>query len=99
VPVGDARDNLGAVVELARAHHAKVLLMTEGLNPDPAPMRPYGEMLAGLQADDVAWLDAAGALWEADDPTLFLDDCHLSVPGHERLATMVEAKLRALGWL
>lgn len=99
VPVEDARVNLGAIIDVARAHHVRVLLMTEGLNPDAVAMVPYGAMQASFVAPDVGYLDAAGQLWQRDDPELFLDDCHLSVPGHVALATMIQEKLGQLGWL
>lgn len=100
VPVSDARDNVRAIVDAAQAHDARVLLVTEGLNPDPVPMRAYGEMLAAVAAEtDGAWLDAAEALRATGDPELFLDDCHLSVEGHTRLAGWVKDVLVREGWL
>ncbi len=100
VPVTDARDNLAAILDLARGHGARVMLVTEGLNPDPLPMRPYGAMQAALAAESGAlYLDGADLLWRAGDPDLFLDDCHLSVPGHTRLAGWIHDALDAAGWL
>jgi lysophospholipase L1-like esterase len=100
VPVDDARENLAALIDLAEARGARVLLMTEGLHPDPAPMRPYDAMLSQLAAERGALhLDAATVLHEADARDLFLDDCHLSEAGHAFLATRVEASLEEAGWL
>jgi lysophospholipase L1-like esterase len=99
VPVPDARENIAAIIAAAHSHGARVLLVTEGLNPDPYPMAPYGEMLASLaEATGSGYLDAASA-FAKEDPDLFLDDCHLSVEGHEALAGWINAKLRADGWL
>ena len=41
VPVADARQNLERIVAASQEQGARVLLVTEGLNPDPAPMRAY----------------------------------------------------------
>jgi lysophospholipase L1-like esterase len=100
VPVADARDNLTAIITAAHAHHARVLLVSEGLNPDPLPMRPYAAMERELAAStDSLFLDGADALWRDGDPDLFLDDCHLSVAGHTKLATWVRDTLTTAGWL
>jgi lysophospholipase L1-like esterase len=100
VPVADARDNLAAIADAAAAHRVKVLWMTEGLNPDPVAMEPYAAMQATLAKEKgAAYLDAAGLLFASGDPELFLDDCHLSVAGHEFLAMKVEDALRSHGWL
>ncbi|MFZ5477734.1 MAG: SGNH/GDSL hydrolase family protein, partial [Myxococcota bacterium] len=94
VPVADARENLAAVIDVAEAHGARVLLMTEGLNPDPLPMREYADMQRALAEErGQLYFDAAGALWRARDPDLFLDDCHLSAEGHRRLAGWIRDEL------
>lgn len=100
VPVSDARQNLQRIIAASKAEGAKVLLLTEGLNPDPAPMVAYDALLQELAQDpDVRHLNAAGKLYETQDPTLFLDDCHLSMDGHGQLAAWVDAELRAAGWV
>lgn len=100
VPPSDARENLAAIIALAQSHQARVLLMTEGLNPDPSPMEPYGEMLSSLALESGSlYLDAARALYLSGDTSLFLDDCHLSEAGHRLLAERVDEHLSASGWL
>ena len=100
VPLEDARANLSAIIATAKAHDARVLLVNEGLNPDPLPMRGYGELLAALAAETGnASLDAAEALRATGDPELFLDDCHLSAEGHTRLAGWVKETLAQKDWL
>lgn len=100
VPVSDARENIAAILGIAQARHAHVLLMTEGLNPDPVPMQGYGTMLEReAQASGNAYFDAAEALHAAGDPNLFLDDCHLSVEGHKQLADWARQALQSTGWL
>jgi lysophospholipase L1-like esterase len=45
------------------------------------------------------FLDGADKLWRDGDPELFLDDCHLSVSGHTKLAAWVHEALQGAGWL
>ena len=100
VPVADARENLTAILELAKERHIHVLLMTEALNPDATPMEGYAALEAQLAAEfGQASFDAARAFSTQADPDDFLDDCHLSVTGHQRLAGWIEDQLRAVGWL
>lgn len=100
VPVSDARQNLTRIIGAAKEQGAKVLLLTEGLNPDPSPMAAYNDLMVELAGDpEVRHLDTAGLLYETGDPTLFLDDCHLSVDGHRQVAAWVDAELRAAGWV
>ncbi|MFN7143488.1 MAG: SGNH/GDSL hydrolase family protein, partial [Myxococcota bacterium] len=98
VPTDDARENLTAVLDVADAHGAKVVLVTEGLNPDPVPLRDYAAMQRSLaKARGHYYFDAAEALHREADTTLFLDDCHLSEGGHRRLAALLHAYLREAG--
>ncbi|RME23304.1 MAG: SGNH/GDSL hydrolase family protein [Deltaproteobacteria bacterium] len=101
VPLPDARDNLQAIAELQRRRGGRLLLVTEGLSPDPAAMAPYGRMMAELAAEspDVAWLDGAALLADPARTGLFLDDCHLTRQGHELLASAIAETLRQLGWV
>jgi lysophospholipase L1-like esterase len=100
VPPADARENLAAIVRAANDRGARVLLVTEGLDPDPAPMAGYGALMRDLAAGTGnRWLDGAGALHALGSPDLFIDDCHLSAQGHEVLAGLVEAALDEAGWL
>lgn len=100
VPLGDARENITAILDLAKVRGTRVLLMPEGLNPDAVPMEPYAALLADLAADyDQRAFDAAAQFAAKADPDDFLDDCHLTVGGHTRLAGWVKAELDAAGWL
>ncbi len=104
VPLSDAEVNLRAILDVATARDNRVLLVTEALHPDPVPMAPYTELLQRLAADErwqgkVASLDAATRFFESGDPDDFLDDCHLTVPGHRRLAGWIGDELARLGWL
>jgi lysophospholipase L1-like esterase len=102
VPIPHADENVSALVALAAAAQppARVLLVSEGLAPDGTAMRSYAQMLAShAHPDRVAFLDAADAFHRAGEPDLFLDDCHLSVRGHARLAGWIREALAAQGWL
>jgi lysophospholipase L1-like esterase len=100
VPVADARENLSRIRDLAHARGAKVLFMTEGLSPDPTPLRDYRDMLRALAAEQGdLFLDAAEALHATRDPDLFIDDCHLTERGHVFLAEQVDTALSRAGWL
>ena len=100
VPVEDAADNLSALFDLAEANKARVMLLTEGLNPDPQPMHRYAEMQRDLAtARGGLYLNTAEKLWQTGDPDLFLDDCHLSQEGHVRLSGWIAETLEGAGWL
>ncbi len=101
VPVDDARDNLLAIADVQHQRSGHLLLVTEGLSPDPSVMEPYGRMMATLADSDpdVAWLDGAALLADPARTGLFLDDCHLSRQGHELLAQAVADELRRLAWV
>ncbi len=100
VPLTDARENLEEIITLSKAIHAHVLLVSEGMNPDAAPMVPYAKLEAEIAAaTGERAFDAAGKFAKEADPDDFLDDCHLTIGGHERLASWVLSELRAAGWV
>jgi lysophospholipase L1-like esterase len=100
VPVEDAADNLSALFDLAEANNARVVLLTEGLNPDPQPMGRYAEMQRALaESRGGLYLNTAEKLWQTGEPDLFLDDCHLSQEGHRRLSGWIAETLAGAGWL
>ncbi len=88
VPVSDARENLEKITALAKEQNAKVLLASEGLAPDPGPMKKYNEMLSKIAAtnDHVRYLDVADKLHHYPSPKVYLDDCHLTQYGHDLVA-------------
>jgi lysophospholipase L1-like esterase len=100
VPLADARDNLGAIAGLAAARGARVLFVNEANNPDPDPMRPYGELLANLAEETGNHaLDAADRFGREANPDHFIDNVHLSVLGHTTLAAWIHDALRETAWL
>lgn len=96
VPVSDAEDNLRAIIELASP--TPVVLVTEGLNPDPRPMQRYAAMQSALAAElGQHHIQAADALYAERSPDLFIDDCHLTEQGHTALARLLAKELTARG--
>ncbi len=102
------RRALDAIVAAVRAAGAVPVLCTEAVRPDrlrsgnlfpdPEYQEPFGRRVAANN-DLVREVAAAtGAILVetsvlASDPTLFLDDCHLTPPGHDRFAALVAAAL------
>jgi lysophospholipase L1-like esterase len=99
VPVEDAEDNVRAIVAQVGARSGHVVLMSEGLSPDPTPLAEYNAMLARVAAgsDGVSYLDMAGALQSAHGRRYFVDDCHLSENGHRFVADRLADHLRDEG--
>jgi lysophospholipase L1-like esterase len=101
VPVAHARDNFAALAALMAARGGRMLLVSEGVQPDATPLAEYRSMMAGLAegAPHVAYLDAAGRFDAGGFSDDFLDANHLSVSGHQRLAGWVAEALGAEGWV
>jgi lysophospholipase L1-like esterase len=100
VPVSHANENLEALATLTGERGAKLLLMSEGLHPDPGALAPYWEMMEEVAAahDHVGWLDTAWLLHKQGN-TMFLDNSHLTDSGHRFLARAIADDLEARGWL
>jgi len=100
VPLSHARDNLEALVELARAREAPVLLVSEAVYPDPAELSSYAAMMASLaDGEDVRFIDGAEVLLGPASWQYFLDNVHLSEEGHRRLEAAIRAELLDAGWV
>ncbi len=102
VPVDDAADNLATIADLQQQRGGKVLLVSEGLAPDPSVMQPYVDLmqeLARTRGDHVAFLDGGALLGDPSRSGLFLDDCHLTRQGHELLAAGIAGALKDQGWV
>jgi len=101
VPLSDARDNLLDIIALLEPSGARLLLTREAIAPDPSALAPYGEMLAELARshDSVGYVDIASQLSGPRGGGAFIDDCHLTDVGHDRVAAAVRVGLTAEGWL
>ncbi len=100
VPPADTEENLASVIRSARAQGARVLLLSEAVQPRPEAFDAYWDVMRRLSdsADDVVFFDTAEAM-RALGRTAFLDENHLSPAGHARLAELVGDELSRLGWL
>ncbi len=100
VPPEDTSANLSALIASARAQHARVLLLSEAVQPRPEAFDPYWAVMRGLAdgSSDVVFYDTAEAMRPLGGAA-FLDQNHLSPTGHARLAELVAAELTRLGWV
>ncbi len=98
VPIDEARENIDWIIREATRDGGDVVLVTEGLSPDPGPLTPYNDMMRQLaQASPrVHYLDAAAVLAEHPSRSIFLDDCHLTDRGHRMLADQLHGLLAPL---
>ena len=99
VPAEHLKDNLEHIVQLARERGIKVLLMSEGVRPDPRILWHYSQVMeqVALSGDDVHYLDTASMLDKMSDHA-FIDSNHLTPTGHHMMAKTVGAELTRLGW-
>ena len=93
------RDNLEQIVQLAQARQVKVLLMSEGVRPDPRILWHYAAVMSEVadESDDVVYLDTATLLDQVGDGA-FIDSNHLTDLGHRTVAAALKAELTRLGW-
>ncbi|MEC8425066.1 MAG: SGNH/GDSL hydrolase family protein, partial [Myxococcota bacterium] len=101
VPIEDAEENIRAVIAAMEARRGRVVLMSEGLSPDPTPLAAYNAMLARLAAESesATYIDMAGALYSARDNRFFVDDCHLNQKGHRFVSNRLAEHLEQEGLL
>jgi hypothetical protein len=99
VPPEHLRDNLEHIVGLARGRSIKVLLMSEGVRPDPRILWHYSKVMEQVaqSGDDVHYLDTASMLDRMSDHA-FIDTNHLTPTGHRLMAKAVGDELTRLGW-
>ncbi len=100
VPPEHTRENLTTILEAARSEGARVLFLSEAVQPRPEAFSAYWRVMADLAAaqPDVAYYDSAEALRPLGG-SAFLDQNHLSATGHRRLAEVIAAELSRLGWM
>ncbi len=93
------KENLSTIVALAKARGVKVLLMSEGVRPDPRILWHYSAVMNTVAADNenVAYLDTAAILDTVGDGA-FIDSNHLTDLGHRTVAVAIKSELSRLGW-
>ncbi len=96
VPAGDFADNVATIAAAVRESGAKLLLLSEAMQPDPISIAEYRDAMRAAAGGDIAYLDTAAMV---TDPAWFRDTNHLTPAGHDALAGMIAAELRRLGWV
>ncbi|MSQ03499.1 MAG: SGNH/GDSL hydrolase family protein [Myxococcales bacterium] len=96
VPAADFADNLASIAASTRQAGAKLLLLSEAMQPDPISIAEYRAAMGAAVGSDVAYLDTAGVV---TNPAWFRDTNHLTPAGHDALAGLIAAELRRLGWI
>ena len=86
VPIPHAKENLESII--AMAPNSKIILISEGLSPEPGILAEYNTMLQNLAEShpNVSYLPIAEKLAVYPPGDIFLDDCHLTYLGHSILA-------------
>jgi lysophospholipase L1-like esterase len=100
VPPDHTQENLNAIAMAAEGMNARVLLMSEAVNPRPDALKPWWDAMRAV-ADahpHVSFLHSA-PLFTPRASSSFLDQNHLSDPGHRDLARALANELKRLGWL
>jgi lysophospholipase L1-like esterase len=100
VPPAAFEANLEELTASAAAVGARLLLLSEAIQPSPDARAAYWERMRAVDArhDDVVFLDTAQTLADAG-AGLFLDANHLSSEGHRLLAGLLADELQRLDWL
>ena len=95
VPIEDARKNVEEIIAIFGAD-VPLLLLSEGLAPDPSPLEQYNDMLKELAEDypNVYYSDVAQHLHEYPSTDIYLDDCHLTSTGHKLVAEEIYTLLK-----
>jgi len=88
VPLEDARENYADIIRRVSERGGVVVLASEGIAPDPAPLFAYKEMMrAHAEASEaVFFVDTASRLHDAQGAPVFLDEVHLTEAGHTVVA-------------
>ena len=100
VPPESLRENLRYIVQLAKSRGTKVLLMSEGVRPDPRILWHYAAVMKDVAEEsgaDVHFLDTAARLDEVGDRA-FIDSNHLTDLGHRTVSNLIATELTRLGW-
>lgn len=100
VPPSHTQENLNAIAVAAAGMDASVLLLSEAVNPRPEALRPWWDAMRAVAEDHphVRFMHSA-PLFTSRASASFLDQNHLSDPGHRDLARILAAELKRLGWL
>ncbi len=100
MPPADFEENLESLAADAERAGARLLLLSESLQPDSRVLSPYWDRMETVaeRHPHVAFFDTA-AQTEGVGPGLFLDANHLTVAGHAFVATRLASELERLEWV
>lgn len=96
VPAEDFADDVATIAAAVRASGAKLLLLSEAMQPDPISIAEYRAVMKSAAGGDLAYLDTAAFV---TNPAWFRDTNHLTPAGHDALAGLIAAELQRLGWI
>lgn len=96
VPMEDAEENLVSVI--ADAGDIPIILISEGLSPDPDILFPYNDMMQRIANTyaNVYYIPVAETIASYPPHSIFLDDCHLTAYGHNIVADMIAQKIEEI---
>ena len=88
VPVRHAEENFLSIQKELQEYNTKIILASEGLAPDPGPMKEYNDMMSSLaqKYDSISFVNIAEKLHQYPSSLVYLDDCHLTEYGHKLVA-------------
>jgi hypothetical protein len=93
------KENLEAIAAMAHQRGTQVLLMSEGVRPDPRILWHYAAVMQDIADthEHVAYLDTA-AILDAVGDGAFIDSNHLTDLGHRTVAQALKDELSRLDW-
>jgi lysophospholipase L1-like esterase len=88
VPVSHAKENFKIIQKSLEKYDTSIVLASEGLAPDPGPMKAYNDMMQSLAVENknIYFVDIAEKLHRYPSSQVYLDDCHLTEYGHKLVA-------------
>jgi lysophospholipase L1-like esterase len=110
VPIEDYVDNMKAFVRTAADHQARTVFLTRPHREPVARMREitgnwrgevplYNDALRRVGQDEGQLVIDVQAVFEAHHPEHFVDECHFTPEGHQRMAELLYEQLDAAGYL
>ena len=100
VPISHAQQNIENIIKLFGST-TSIVLMSEGLAPDPSPLQEYNSMMEKIAEHypNVYYVDVAQTLHQYPSTDMYLDDCHLTSAGHNVVAEEMYKVLSTKGLL
>ena len=100
VPLREVHENLREITRMVAEEGGRTLLVTEAVQPDPGILTDYDQIARTLaRTPGVGHLEAGPPLVRGEIDDHFLDDCHLTPLGHQRLSELIHQHLQQQAWL